>query len=118
MSSDRRKNTAEWFYSLIFKDEKIPERTFEKVERDNLKKEEQKKADRLPSLLRAARSLEKSNFESWQTREKTFIKQGKLLADYEDDYIYELPVQHYFPTYQSLSVPELRAYFSWRTKIR
>ena len=25
---------------------------------------------------------------------------------------------HYYPTYQSLTDPELRGYFSWRTKLR
>lgn len=28
------------------------------------------------------------------------------------------PVLHYYPTYQSLTDPELRGYFSWRTKLR
>ena len=53
-----------------------------------------------------------------QSRESTFIKQGKLLAAYEDDYVYDRRVTHYFPTYQSLTNPELRGYFSWRTKLR
>lgn len=53
-----------------------------------------------------------------QSRESIFIKQGKLLAGYEDDYVYDRRVIHYFPTYQSLTNPELRGYFSWRTKLR
>ena len=53
-----------------------------------------------------------------QSRESIFIKQGKLLADYEDDYVYDRQVLRYFPTYQSLTDPELRGYFSWRTKLR
>ena len=53
-----------------------------------------------------------------QSRESIFIKQGKLLAAYEDDYVYNRRVTHYFPTYQSLTNPELRGYFSWRTKLR
>ena len=53
-----------------------------------------------------------------QSRESIFIKQGKLLAGYEDDYVYNRRVTHYFPTYQSLTDPELRGYFSWRTKLR
>lgn len=53
-----------------------------------------------------------------QSRESIFIKQGKLLAAYEDDYVYDRWVTHYFPTYQSLTNPELRGYFSWRTKLR
>lgn len=53
-----------------------------------------------------------------QSRESIFIKQGRLLAGYEDDYVYDRRVTHYFPTYQSLTNPELRGYFSWRTKLR
>ena len=53
-----------------------------------------------------------------QSRESIFIKQGKLLAGYEDDYVYDRQVLRYFPTYQSLTDPELRGYFSWRTKLR
>ena len=53
-----------------------------------------------------------------QSRESIFIKQGKLLAGYEDDYVYDRQVLRYFPTYQSLTNPELRGYFSWRTKLR
>ena len=53
-----------------------------------------------------------------QSRESIFVKQGKLLANYEDDYVYDRPVLRYFPTYQSLTDPELRGYFSWRTKLR
>lgn len=53
-----------------------------------------------------------------QSRESIFIKQGKLLAAYEDDYVYDRRVTHYFPTYQSLTNPELRGYFSWRTRLR
>ena len=53
-----------------------------------------------------------------QSRESIFIKQGKLLAAYEDDYVYDRQVLRYFPTYQSLTNPELRGYFSWRTKLR
>ena len=53
-----------------------------------------------------------------QSRESIFVKQGKLLAGYEDDYVYDRQVLRYFPTYQSLTDPELRGYFSWRTKLR
>lgn len=72
----------------------------------------------LPSPLLAARSLENGMPAYRQSRESIFVKQGKLLAGYEDDYVYDRPVLRYFPTYQSLTDPELRGYFSWRTKLR
>ena len=72
----------------------------------------------LPSPLLAARSLENGMPAYRQSRESIFVKQGKLLANYEDDYVYDRPVLRYFPTYQSLTDSELRGYFSWRTKLR
>ena len=72
----------------------------------------------LPSPLLAARSLENGMPAYRQSRESIFVKQGKLLASYEDVYVYDRQVLRYFPTYQSLTDPELRGYFSWRTKLR
>ena len=47
------------------------------------------------------------------------MKQGKLLAGYEDDYDGGCgEVLRYYTTYQSLTDRQLRAYFSWRTKLR
>lgn len=95
----------EWFYSTIFREEAIQPRPSVPQER-------------MPSPIRAARSLESGAPLCRQSRESIFVKQAKLLANYEDDYVYEKPVIHYFPTYQSLTDPELRGYFSWRTKLR
>ena len=47
-----------------------------------------------------------------------FVEQGRLMADFDDDYVFNRDVARYFPTYQSLNDEELRGYFSWRTKIR
>lgn len=100
--TNRVKKTMEWFFSTVFQEESIrnpePDRS-------------------LPAPLRMARSLE-TGPNSWQSRESIFIKQAKVLVNYEDDFPYDQPVQHYFPTYQSLTDPELRGYFSWRTKLR
>lgn len=99
------KKAAEWFYINVFRDEAIQPRT-------------QVPQEPLPSPLRAARSLENGMPAYRQSRESIFVKQGKLLANYEDDYVYDRNVLRYFPTYQSLTDPELRGYFSWRTKLR
>lgn len=104
--SDRRKNAAQWFYNLIFGDEPIPKRAA-------------READRLPAPLLAARSLETAGAAPHlQSGSALFLKQAKLLATYEDDFSYDGSVIRYFPTYQSLTDPELRGYFSWRTKLR
>ncbi len=103
--TNRMKLAAEWFYEKVFSDEAITP-----------KKEPPR--ERLPSLLRTARSLEGGPQGGWQSREAIFLKQAKLLAAYEDDYCFSGSVQRYYPTYQSLTDQELRGYFSWRTKLR
>lgn len=103
--TNRVKKAMEWFYSTVFQDEAIRPGPRESREV-------------LPSPIRAARSLENGPPTYRQPREAIFVKQAKILADYEDDYVYEKPVLRYFPTYQSLTDPELRGYFSWRTKLR
>lgn len=105
MSENPFKNTAEWFYNTIFRDESIRPR-------HDIPKH------KLPSLLRAARSLEDRPRSSWQSKTSLFLKQAKLLANYEDDFEFNEQIRLYFPTYHDLSNKELRGYFSWRTKLR
>jgi len=105
MDTNRIKKAAEWFYSTIFRDEAIQLRV-------------RAQAEKLPTLLRTARSLENSPNNAWQSRESIFLKQAKLLANYEDDYQFSGNVVRYYPTYQALTDQELRGYFSWRTKLR
>ncbi len=102
---DPMKAAAEWFRSTVFKDEAIRPRA-------------PRSAERLPSVLRAARSLENGACQGWQSRESLFMKQGKLLAGYEDDYDFAGAAVCYYPTYQALTDRQLRGYFSWRTKLR
>ena len=71
-------------------------------------------SQRLPALLRTARSLEGS----WQSREAIFLKQARLLADFEDDCPFTGTLTRYYPTYQSLTDQELRGYFTWRARLR
>lgn len=48
-----------------------------------------------------------------------FIQQAKFMVDVEDDYSQVIsPVFFYSWNYDSLRVPELRTYFTWRSKIR
>ena len=105
MDSSKIKNTVQWFYDNIFRDEPIQPRKPAPTEQ-------------IPSLIRTARSLENAPGNQWQSRESVFLKQAKLLASYEDDYEFHGNVVRYFPTYQALTDQELRGYFSWRTKLR
>lgn len=105
MDTNRPKQAAQWFYSRVFQDEPI--------------RPKPPKADHgLPPLLRAARALAVGEKMAWQSRESIFMKQAKLLANYQDDVPYSGTVVRYFPTYQSLTDAELRGYFTWRTQLR
>lgn len=73
------------------------------------------KAD-LPPLLARARALANEDFPA--SRQEIFLRQGRLLAEYEDDFAYSGDPVRYYPTYQSLTDEELRGYFSWRPKVR
>ena len=121
MSGNRNKEAAQWFYTMIQRQTPTAGNREDSgaVYRDEaIRPRVQPPAEKLPSLLRAARSLENQNFGFLQSREIVFIKQAKLLANYEDDYAYSGNVVRYYPTYQSLTDQELRGYFSWRTKLR
>ncbi|MDE7244850.1 MAG: TerB N-terminal domain-containing protein [Oscillospiraceae bacterium] len=97
---------ANWFLKMIFQEEEIQRPQVVSVSKNT------------PSKIRAARSLQNELTQSFQSRESLFLKQGKILANYEDDFEGQCTVQRYYPTYQDLSDQELRAYFSWRTKLR
>lgn len=59
---------------------------------------------------------------SWEYRygngAQLFYEQGKLMEDYEDDFVGEGDFVMYFPTYEEMTDYELRCYFSWRTRLR
>jgi len=105
MGFDPKRNAAEWLYGSFYKDEAIRPKALQPQEK-------------LPSMLRTARSLENKPGNHWQSRESVFLKQAKLLVSYEDDYAFSANVVRYYPTYESLTDQELRGYFSWRTKYR
>lgn len=112
MPLDPKKASAEWFRDTVFREEAI---------RPQPKPEPP--AQQAPSAIRAARALAKGGFQSWQSREDVFLKQAKLLENYTDHYDYDgdfdcIDLSIYYPTYQSLTDRQLRAYFSWRTRLR
>ena len=103
MDKDKLRIIAQRFFATVYRDEPIRPPAA-RVE--------------LPAPLRAARALEQSAGASWHAREIIFVRQGELLEKYTDDFDFQGQVTRYFPTYQSLSDPELRGYFAWRTKLR
>jgi predicted DNA-binding protein (MmcQ/YjbR family) len=51
-------------------------------------------------------------------RAKNFYQQGKLMADYQDDFDQPVSCLRYYPVYHYLNTQQLRTYFTWRTKLR
>ena len=105
---DPKKASAEWFRDTVFRDEAIRPQP-----------KPNSRTQRVPSAILAARAIAKGGFHAWQSREDVFLKQAKLLENYMDDYDFDCSgLMVYYPTYQSLTDWQLRAYFSWRTRLR
>lgn len=49
---------------------------------------------------------------------RLFYEQARLMEDFEDDYDFHGTYFQYFPTYSSMTLSQLRGYFSWRTRVR
>ena len=105
MDQNRKKNAAQWFYQSLYRDEQIRPR-------------ETAPREVLPEPLREIREMERARENLLLPREQLFVLQARRLADYEDEYDYRLDVLRYYPTYQSLTDRELRAYFTWRAHWR
>jgi len=71
-----------------------------------------------PQMIMDMRSLAYTSEAQWKTSAWLFYTQGTFIADYDDDYPYDTEFVRYYPTYRDLTVPQLRGYFSWRTKLR
>ena len=72
----------------------------------------------LPKRYLEMKSLAAKHCMNTQSAESLFYKQGMFMADFEDDYTFHGNFIRYYPTYQSMNNEQLRAYFSWRTKVR
>ena len=70
----------------------------------------------IPPQYREMRKIASALF--YESEARVFYEQGKFMKDFEDDCTFQGEFQRYFPTYQSMSDPPLRGYFSWRTRVR
>lgn len=70
-----------------------------------------------PKIEEMRRLAEGQGSYNWSSP-KLFVRQGRLMADYEDDFPFSGTFFRYYPTYQLMSDVQLRGYFSWRTKVR
>ena len=75
-------------------------------------------ASYLPEPIRQMRALaRRPEARSWSDAH-LFVEQARLMVDYEDDFPYEGEFKTYFPTYESMTNPQLRGYFTWRSRVR
>ena len=72
----------------------------------------------IPDRIRKMYSLYEYEGGVMQIRAWNFYRQALFMKDYEDDVPWKGNYTYYFPTYHSLTVSQLRGYFSWRTRIR
>ncbi len=49
---------------------------------------------------------------------RLFYEQARLMEDFEDDYAFGGTFFQYYPTYNAMTLTQLRGYFSWRTRVR
>ena len=75
-------------------------------------------AEAMPERLREMRRLFEYGRESTEAKAKNFYRQAVLMQDYEDDAPWSGEFLCYYPTYQDLTVRQLRGYFTWRTQVR
>ena len=66
------------------------------------------------------RIVPKNNTFYWQSDyiNARFYLQAKFMENFEDDYGYYGEVLRYLPQYTDMAFPELRGYFTWRTRVR
>ena len=75
-------------------------------------------ASYLPEPIRQMRALaRRSETRTWSDA-RLFVEQGHLMEGFEDDFPYEGEFSSYFPTYESMTNPQLRGYFTWRARVR
>ena len=74
------------------------------------------KEEEMPAKLKEMYSLVMHN--GYYDRIPNFLKQGKFMAEYEDNYPWVDDYKNYYPCYHDIPPEILRGYFSWRKKTR
>lgn len=76
------------------------------------------KAEAVPEKLRQMRRMYVYGRESFEQKCRNFYRQAVFMEHYEDDAPWDGEFTCYYPTYQDLTIAQLRGYFSWRTRVR
>ena len=74
--------------------------------------------ENIPQRLRELRRLYDYGPQSEQSKARTFYRQAMFMRDYEDDLPWTGDFVCYFPTYQDMTIRQLRGYFTWRAAVR
>lgn len=72
----------------------------------------------LPEPIQRMRALSRTHAARSWSDARLFVEQAHLMEDFEDDFPHEGEFRSYFPTYQAMTNPQLRGYFTWRTRVR
>lgn len=56
--------------------------------------------------------------EGGESAGRAFVRAARMMEDYEDDHVYTGSFPQVLRTYRSMTVPQLRGYFGWRTRLR
>lgn len=72
----------------------------------------------IPEKYREMRAIAISQEAFGKSEAWIFVKQGRFMAEFEDNFEFSGEFTRYFPTYQNMGDRELRGYFSWRTLVR
>jgi len=71
-----------------------------------------------PEQILEMRKLYEYGDGSFRQKNKNFYRQGKYMERYTDDRPWNGQLRRYFPCYHDLNLPQLRGYFTWRTRVR
>lgn len=72
----------------------------------------------VPLRIRQMRTLTAANPFARQSMEATFVRQGRYMEQFTDDYSDPVPCSRSVPMYANLNDLELRTFFTWRTRYR
>ena len=71
-----------------------------------------------PEPILEMRKLYEYGDGSFRQKNKNFYRQARYMEHYTDDRPWNGQLRRYFPCYHDLNLPQLRGYFTWRTRVR
>lgn len=72
----------------------------------------------IPAMIQSMLALYEFGDGSFRQKCLNFVRQGRLMEDYEDNAPWYGNLMTFFPVYHDLNIRQLRGYFTWRTGVR